>query len=127
MYSKFWEVIRKFPFCLGACSLIITRVNFSNVLKSNLYETRNSIFILYVQKHISRPLNARVSCYIIKRHDLLNSNVYILEHFIKVRKHRSQEERCRAAQKLKELNLPCEILVDTMLYQKDFTPLKKAR
>ena len=35
-------------------------------------------------------------------------------NFIKVRKHRSQEERCRAAQKLKELNLPCEILVDTM-------------
>ena len=29
-------------------------------------------------------------------------------------KHRNLEERCCAAQKLKKLNLPCQILVDTM-------------
>ncbi|XP_046861292.1 thyroxine 5-deiodinase-like [Xenia sp. Carnegie-2017] len=35
-------------------------------------------------------------------------------NFIKVRKHRNQYERCKAAQKLQELNLPCQIMVDTM-------------
>ncbi|XP_046861549.1 thyroxine 5-deiodinase-like [Xenia sp. Carnegie-2017] len=35
-------------------------------------------------------------------------------NFIKVRKHRNRYERCKAAQKLHELNLQCQIMVDTM-------------
>lgn len=31
-----------------------------------------------------------------------------------MKQHRSQEERCHAAQKLRALNLPVQILVDTM-------------